>query len=153
MVLLFFMKKGFQYSIMAIVMRNEDKECLLITCHSCTSVDVDEKSIGKIDRELSLLSSQSSSAYTTDIWYIDNRDSSHIIGIRQYFIDLTEIGLDLEVVLGDNSSVKAVGRGTVSFQRDHGKSMKLRDVLYVTGLKKNLVSVFTIEDRGFWVMF
>ena len=31
--------------------------------------------------------------------------------------------------------------------------MKLRDVLYVLGLKKNLVSVSTIEDRGFWVMF
>ena len=31
--------------------------------------------------------------------------------------------------------------------------MKLRDVLYVSRLKKNLVSVSTIEDREFWVMF
>ena len=31
--------------------------------------------------------------------------------------------------------------------------MKLRDVRYVPGLKKNLVPVSTIEDRGFWVMF
>ena len=31
--------------------------------------------------------------------------------------------------------------------------MKLRDVLYVPGLKKNSMSVSTIEDRGFWVMF
>ena len=74
-------------------------------------------------------------------------------GIRQYFTDLIETGLDLEVVLGDNSSVRAVGRGIVSFQRDNGESMKLRDVLYVPGLKKNLVLVSTIEDRGFWVMF
>ena len=29
--------------------------------------------------------------------------------------------------------------------------MFLRDVLYVPGLKKNLVSVSTIEDRGFGV--
>ena len=55
-------------------------------------------------------------------------------GIRQYFTDLTETGLDLEVVLGDNSSFKVVGRGTVSFQRDDGESMKRRDVLYVPGL-------------------
>ena len=31
--------------------------------------------------------------------------------------------------------------------------MKLRDVLYVPELKKNLVSISTIEDRGLWVMF
>ena len=31
--------------------------------------------------------------------------------------------------------------------------MKLRDVLYVPGLKKNLVSISTIEDGGFWVTF
>ena len=31
--------------------------------------------------------------------------------------------------------------------------MKLRDVLYVSGLKKNLVPISTIEDRGFWVVF
>ena len=89
-------------------------ECLLITCHSCTFVDIDEKSTGKIDGELSLMSNQSASASTTGIWYIDSGTSSHMTGIRQYFTDLTEIGLDLEVALGDNSSVKVVGRGTVS---------------------------------------
>ena len=94
---------------MAIVMRNEDKECLLITCHSCTSADVDKKSTGKIDTELSLMSSQSASASTSSIWYIDSGASSHMTGIRQYFTDLTETGLDLDVVLGDNTSVKVVG--------------------------------------------
>ena len=112
-------------------------------------MNLDEKSTGKIDRELSFMSSQSASASTIGIWYIDSGASSHMTGIRQYFTDLTEIGLDLDIVLGDNSSVKAVGRGPVSFQRDHRESMKLRDVLYVPGLKKNLVSVSRIEDKGF----
>jgi hypothetical protein len=31
--------------------------------------------------------------------------------------------------------------------------MLVRDVLYVPGLKKNLISVFTIEDRGYEVLF
>jgi hypothetical protein len=31
--------------------------------------------------------------------------------------------------------------------------MLLRDVIYVVGLKKNLVSVSTIEDRGYEVLF
>ena len=138
---------------MATEMRNNSIECLLITFHSCTFADIDEKSTGKIDRELSLMSNQLASASTTGIWYIDSGASSHMTGIRQYFLDLTETRLDLKVVPGDDSPVKVVGRGTVSFERDHGKSMKLRDVLYVHGLKKNLVSVSTIEDRGFWLVF
>ena len=74
-------------------------------------------------------------------------------GVKQHFTILTETRLDLEVVLGDNTLVMAVGRETISFLRECGESMKLRDVLYILGLKKNLLSVFTIDDRGFWVMF
>jgi hypothetical protein len=73
-------------------------------------------------------------------------------GVREHFTDLTKIG-DLEVVLGDDSVVKAVGSGTISFQRESLPPMFLRDVLYVPVLKKNLVPVSTIEDRGYEVLF
>ena len=59
----------------------------------------------------------------------------------------------MEVVLGDNTVVRAIGRGTITFQRESMILMTLRDVLYVPGLKKNLVSVSTIEDRGLGVCF
>jgi hypothetical protein len=48
---------------------------------------------------------------------------------------------------------KAVGSGTVSFQRESLPPMLLREVLYVPGLKKNLVSISTIEERGYEVLF
>ena len=47
--------------------------------------------------------------------------------------------------------VRAVGRGTVRFDRDSMEPMVLRDVLYVPGPKKNLFSFSTIEDRGLGV--
>ena len=49
--------------------------------------------------------------------------------------------------------VKAVGCGTVSFQRESLPPMLLREVLYVPGLKKNLLSVSAIEERGYEVLF
>jgi hypothetical protein len=49
--------------------------------------------------------------------------------------------------------VKAVGSGTVSFQRESLPPMTLTEVLYVPGLKKNLVSVSTIEEKGYEVLF
>ena len=64
---------------------------------------------------------------------------------------MSESDLELEVVLGDDTVVSAVGRGTVRFERESMQPMYLRDVLYVPGLKKNLVSVSMIEDRGFGV--
>ena len=56
----------------------------------------------------------SSRASSTSIWYIDSGASHHMTGVREYFIDLIEIG-DLDVVLGDDSVVKEVGSGTISF--------------------------------------
>ena len=59
--------------------------------------------------------------------------------------------MELEVVLGDDTVVSVVGRGTVRFDKESMQPMFLRDVLYVSGLKKNLVSISMIEDRGFSV--
>ena len=49
--------------------------------------------------------------------------------------------------------VKGVGSGTVSFHRESLPPMLLREVLYVPGLKKNLVSVSATEERGYEVLF
>jgi hypothetical protein len=45
------------------------------------------------------------------------------------------------------------GIGTITFQRDSGKPFQLKYVLHVPGLKKNLVSVTMLEDRGYDVVF
>ena len=88
---------------------------------------------------------------TSSTWYIDSGASSHMTGDRDMFTDMSEIELELEVVLRDDIVVRAVGRGTVHFERESMQPMFLRDVLYVPELKKNLVSVSMIEDRGFGV--
>ena len=55
--------------------------------------------------------------------------------------------------MGDDSVVSAVGRGTITFQRESMSPMVLQDVLYVPRMKKNLVSVSMIEDHGLGVSF
>ncbi len=52
-------------------------------------------------------------------------------------------------MLGNYSIVRAVGVGTASFQRESQPPMLAIDLLYVPGLKKNLISVYTIEARAF----
>ena len=69
------------------------------------------------------------------------------------FTDLIERDVNLKVVLGDDSIVRVVGIGIVFFQRESQPIMLVRDVIYVLRLKKNLISVSTIEDKGYEVVF
>jgi hypothetical protein len=110
-----------------------------------------EEFSAKFDKEFSLVVCLSTRATHSSVWYIDSGASHHMTGVREHLIDLTQIG-DLEVVFGDDRVVKAVGSGTISFQRESLPPMLLRDVLYVPGLKKNLISISTIE-RGYEVLF
>ena len=41
----------------------------------------------------------------------------------------------------------------MSFERESGKPLSFADVLYVLGLTKNLISVSTLEDKGYHVKF
>ena len=56
-------------------------------------------------------------------------------------------------MLGDDTVIKVVGCGTITFQRDSMSPMILKKVLFVLWLKKNLISVSMIEDRGLGVSF
>lgn len=59
----------------------------------------------------------------------------------------------MHIELGDDGRYLTKGMGTVSFDREFGKSFHLMDVLYVLDLKKNLDSVSTLEETGYDVIF
>jgi hypothetical protein len=86
------------------------------------------------------------------MWYIDSCASSHMTGVREYFSILQE-EMDLVIEMGNNAKCRVVGHGTMTFQRESGKPLIVRDVLYVPGMTKNLISVSTLEDRGYVVSF
>ena len=74
-------------------------------------------------------------------------------GDRDMFYELSQLDIDVEVVLGDDTVVREGGRGTITFQRESTCPMILIDVLFVPGMKKNLISVSMIKDRGLGVSF
>jgi hypothetical protein len=116
-----------------------ERECAFLIC--CTSVET-----------------------TPSIWYINSGDSSHMTGVREHLTDLRDtearmaiaLGDDtkvmMEIALGDDTLVRVVG-SIVTFQRDGMQPISFKDVLYVPGLKKNLISVSTLQDRDLEVSF
>jgi hypothetical protein len=89
----------------------------------------------------------------SNIWYVDSEASSHMSGVREHFTNLKDREIKLEIVLGDNTIIRATGHSTVSFQGELMPPLVFKDVLYVPRLNKNLISVSSIHDRGFEVSF
>lgn len=55
--------------------------------------------------------------------------------------------------MGNDEKYSVSGAGIVIFQREHGARLTLTDVKYVPGLKRNLVLIGMLEDRGYDVVF
>ena len=105
------------------------------------------------ENEFSLVVCLSTSTVPDAVWYIDSGASRHMTGVRDCFTEFSSSAVEMSVILGDDSVVRAVGTGTVGFERESQAPLLITDVLHVPGLKKNLISVSSIEDKGFDVLF
>jgi hypothetical protein len=94
-----------------------------------------------------------SSLATLSLWYVGSGASCHMTGHKEFFSSLQEGGMNLHIELGNDVCYETQGTGTVRFQREYGKSLHFSDVLYVPSLTKNLISISTLEDKGFEVTF
>jgi hypothetical protein len=85
-------------------------------------------------------------------WLIDSGASRHMIGIRNHISHFVEKETHLHVVLGDDARYNVRGVGSSTFQLDLEMQLKLK-VLYVPGMKINLVSISALEDKGYKITF
>jgi hypothetical protein len=87
-----------------------------------------------------------------DIWLIDSGASRHMTRYRDHLTDLVEKETNLHV-LGDNVRNNVKWVGTYKFQLESDIPLQLSEVLYVPGMKRNLVVVSSLEDKGYKVTF
>ena len=59
----------------------------------------------------------------------------------------------MHIKMGDDGRYSVTNIGTITFQRESGPPLTLKDVMYVSGLKNNLVFVAMLEDHGYGVIF
>jgi hypothetical protein len=74
-------------------------------------------------------------------------------GFRNYLSKLTKKDSSLQVVLGDDSKNAIKGIEEASLQLDSGNPISIKSMLFVQGLKNNLLSISALEDKGFRVDF
>jgi hypothetical protein len=74
-------------------------------------------------------------------------------GQRNILSYLTEKNFPQKVTLGDDYQYPIKGVGESNYKLDSGTPMKMKDVLYVPGLTKNLLSISALNKKGFKVVF
>ena len=75
-----------------------------------------------------------------DTWLIDSSASKHMKGKRSTLSCISEKRFSHKVTLGDDYQYPIKGVGESNYKLKSKNSMKMKDVLYVPGLTKNLLS-------------
>ena len=76
-----------------------------------------------------------------------------MIGFKESFVRLLEHESPHKVKLGDDCQYPIKSSGESSYKLDSGKSLTMKEVLFVPGLKKNLLSISTLDVKGMRVVF
>ena len=88
-----------------------------------------------------------------DTWLIDSCSSKNMTGKKMTMSNLEENNYPQKVSLGDDYQYPIKGIGESSYKLDFGTSMKMKEVLYVPGLKKNLLSISYLDNKWYRVDF
>ena len=81
-------------------------------------------------------------------WVLNSTCTFHICLHRDWFSDYVQSHAG-EVVIGDGSTCEIIGIGSIYIQVHDGSIKKLIDVRFVPKLKRNLISLSTLEAMGF----
>ena len=80
-------------------------------------------------------------------WYLDTGCSTHMTGKKDWFINLDESKKNTGNA--DDSKLVSQGIGKVMIKRRDGKQSLITDVLYVLGMKSNLISLGQLLEKGY----
>jgi hypothetical protein len=84
---------------------------------------------------------------------VDSGASRHMKGKQNFLENFKELKVTSQVELGDDANYELKGVGLISFHLDSGVILHFKDVLFVSGLTKNLISIGVLEDKGHIIVF
>jgi len=79
-----------------------------------------------------------------DIWYVDLGASTNMTGNKNWFKDFKEINEGAQIYLGDDRSHQIKGCGKIYVILPNGNVKQIHNVMYVSGVTKNLIFVSMI---------
>nr|XP_028952695.1 uncharacterized protein LOC114822485 [Malus domestica] len=84
-------------------------------------------------------------------WYIDSRCSSHMTGNADLLVNI-RTNVAGKVQMPTSELVNVIGMGSLEIDTNKGKKY-IREVMYLPGLKENLLSVGQMDEHGYYLLF
>ena len=89
----------------------------------------------------------------TKEWWIDTSATRHVCLDKSLFSSFKEVNKGEKLFMGNSITVDIKGEGDVILKWTSGKVLKLKNVLYVPEIRKNLVSGWLLNKYGFCLAF
>ena len=113
-----------------------------------------QESDSSSDEEYVLISDLTGTvSHGSNDWILDSGASKHMTGFKESFVKLSKHESPHKVKLRDDYQYPIKGSGESSYKLDSGKSLKMKNVLFVPGLKKNLLFISALDAKGMMVAF
>ena len=90
---------------------------------------------------------------SNDSWLLDSGPSRHMTRNKDWYSSFKPLQEPMNVTIDNNAKCLVEGTGTIALSIQEGETKELSDVLLVSQLKKNLLSVAAITDHNLEVCF
>ncbi|XP_050893480.1 uncharacterized protein LOC127100379 [Lathyrus oleraceus] len=81
-------------------------------------------------------------------WYLDFGCSTHMTGRKDWFVQINQ-ATKSKVKFADDTTLSAEGVGDVLIGKKNGGHSRIKDFLYIPGIKCNLLSIGQLLERGY----
>ncbi|XP_073224742.1 uncharacterized protein [Cicer arietinum] len=89
-------------------------------------------------------------AQGTNEWYLESGCSTHMTGRKDWFVKINQ-AMRSRVKFADDTTLAADGIGDVLIMRRDGGHSLIKDVLYIPGIKCNLLSIGQLLERNYMI--
>ncbi|XP_050908040.1 uncharacterized protein LOC127121626 [Lathyrus oleraceus] len=83
-----------------------------------------------------------------DEWYLDSGCSTHMTGRKDWFVQINQAAKS-KVKFVDDTTLSVEGVGDVLIGKRNGGHSRIKDVLYISRIKCNLLSIGQLLERGY----
>ncbi|GJR75827.1 pol polyprotein [Tanacetum coccineum] len=86
-------------------------------------------------------------------WWVDTRETRHVCADKGMFHSFRAVDNGEKLYMGNSATADIKGEGDVILKMTFEKELKLTNVLYVSEIRKNLVSCLLLNKFGFRLVF